>query len=58
MASFWAHLPKAVEVKSDIENVKENLDNVANVRYLNNTEKQRCVCAKVYPKFNYFIFIF
>lgn len=47
MASFWTHLPKSVEIVSDVADVKENNENITDFRYLEQKEKQRCVCAHV-----------
>ena len=47
MASFWTHIPKSIETVSDSTDVKENFDNITDIKQFQNLEKQRCVCSQV-----------
>ena len=47
MASFWTSLPNAIESLQDAESVKENFDNIVDLKSIEHSQKQRCVCSQV-----------
>lgn len=53
MASFWTHIPKAIETVVDNGEVRENNDNIQDKKLTEQNQKQRCVCAKVFPFKNF-----